>query len=450
MRKLYKGKKDILNGNIVEQILLITIPITGTYLLQQLYQFVDSIVLGRFAGVEALAAIGGSSNMIINIILNIISGIATGVMIVVAQTYGRGDVHKVSDAVKTGMFIAIVFGGLITLISILSSKSLLILMNVPAETIEPSLIYMYWYFAGIIPYTIYQIGMYILRASGDTKISLLFTIIIAATKIIFDLLLTALLNLGIWGVAISTFLSYLICGIVVLIILYRTTDLYQYNIKDFGYDLEILKQIFKIGVPVAIQSAVFAITNAVVSIRINEFGTNAVAAFGAYNNVDNFYWSFTNAIGAAIVTIVGQNYGNKNMPRVKEILRKAIMIHLVASILIGTFEFVCGKFIFSVFTTNLDVISISDRMIRFIVKAYPLYVLVEMISGTIKGCGDSMNSMIIAIIGICVVRLLYLTMFNFTDVVQVLYCYPLSWGVTSIIYLIYYLANKKYRLSKHN
>ena len=448
--RLYKGKKDILNGNIVEQILLITIPFTGTYLLQQLYQFVDSIVLGRFAGVEALAAIGGSSNMIINIILNIITGIATGVMIVVAQSYGRGDVNKVALSVKTGMFIAVVFGGVITLISIVTSKPLLILMRVPVETTSPSLIYMYWYFAGIIPYTIYQIGNYILRASGDTKISLLFTIVIAVTKILFDLLLTAVLNLGIWGVAISTFLSYLICGIIVLAILNKSTDIYQYDIRDFGYDLQILKQVFKIGVPIAIQSAVFAITNAVVSIRINEFGTNAVAAFGAYNNVDNFYWSFTNAIGAAIVTIVGQNYGNKNMPRVKEILRKAILIHFVASILIGVFEFTCGKFIFSVFTTNSDVVAIADRMIKFITFSYPLYILVEMVSGTIKGCGDSMNSMIIAIIGICVVRLVYLTIFNFTDVVQVLYCYPLSWGITSIMYLIYYLANKKYRLSKTN
>lgn len=446
--KLPTIKKDILNGNIYEQILLITIPITGTYLLQQLYQFVDSIVLGRFAGVEALAAVGGSGNMIINIVLNIVCGIATGVMIVVAQSYGRGNHESVYKSVKTSMFIAIVFGGLITLISIITAKPLLVLMKVPEETIKPSLIYMYCYYAGIIPYSIYQTGNHILRASGDTKISMLFTIIIAVTKIVFDLLLTALLNLGIWGVALSTFLSYLICGIVVLIILYRTPNSYHYNIKEFGFEKDILTTIFKIGVPIAIQSAVFAITNAVVSIRINEFGTNAVAAFGAYNNVDNFYWSFTNAIGAAIVTIVGQNYGNKNMPRVKEILRKAVLIHFVASLLIGVFEYMCGKYVFSIFTTSIEVISIADRMIKYISITYPLYILVEMISGTIKGCGDSMNSMIIAVIGVCVVRLLFLILFKFTDVVQVLYCYPLSWGTTSIIYLIYYLTNKKYRLNK--
>ena len=180
-----KARKDILNGNLSEQIMLFTIPMCGSYLLQQLYQFVDSIVLGRYAGVEALAAVGGSATMIINILLNIISGIATGAMVVVAQSYGKGDIEKSRHAVKTGMFIAVVFGGAISIISVLIAKPLLHIMKCPQETISLSLIYMYSYFAGIIPYTIYTIGNYILRATGDTKISLLFTIIIAVTKIAF-------------------------------------------------------------------------------------------------------------------------------------------------------------------------------------------------------------------------------------------------------------------------
>ena len=445
--RLIKGKKDILNGNIPEQLLIFTIPVCGAYLIQQLYQFVDSIVLGRYAGVEAMAAVGGSATMIINILLNIITGLATGAMVIVAQSYGRRDPERVHDAVKTSMFIAVVFGGIISILSALASKPLLQLMDCPQETIPLSLIYMYSYFAGIIPYTIYTFGIYILRASGDTKISLLFTIIIAATKIIFDVLLTAILNLGVWGVSISTFLSYLICGIVVLVILNKTTDTYQYSITDFGFEIEALKNIFKIGIPVGIQSAVFAITNALVSVRINAFGTNSIAAFSSYNNVDNFYWSFTNALGAAVVTIAGQNYGSKNMKRVKQTLKHGIIIHIFATILVGGFEFFAGKFIFHIFTTNNNVVEIADNMIKFISLSYPTYILVEMISSTIKGCGDSMNSMLIAIIGICATRFTYLTLFNFIDVVQVLYCYPLSWTVTSLIYLIYYLCNKKYRLS---
>lgn len=451
MRRRKIIKKDILNGNLAEQIMLITIPITGSYIIQQLYQFVDSIVLGRYASVEALAAIGGSATMIINVILNIICGIATGVMIIVAQNYGNDNDDGVRNSVRTGMFVAVVFGGIISILSAIGSKPLLHLMNCPEEIIHDSLIYMYFYFAAIIPYSIYTFGLYILRATGDTKISTLFTIIIAVTKIALDLLLTAVFKMGVWGVSISTIASYLICGIIVLIILNRSTDSYQYTIKEFGYDNKILKNIFKIGIPIAIQSAAFAITNAYVSVKINAFGTNAIAAFGAYNNVDNFYWSFSNAIGSAVITIIGQNYGNKNYKRVKEALKYGIIIDAVASILIGVFEYFCGIYVIELFTTNIDVINIANNMVQFISKVYITYLFVEMISGTIKGCGDSMNSMIIALIGICGVRFAYLTFVKFTDVVQVLYCYPISWLITSIIYLMYYLLNKKYKkLLSHN
>lgn len=446
----HKSKKDILNGNIPEQILLFTIPICGSYLLTQLYQFADSIVLGRFVGVEAMAAVGGSATMIINILLNLISGIATGLMVVVAQNLGRGAHERVGETVKTGMFVAVVFGGIISIISALISKPLLQLMNCPIETIESSLIYMYSYFVGIIPYTIYTFGVYVLRASGDTKISLYCTIIIAAVKIILDLILTAVFNFGVWGVSISTVASYLICGIFVLVILHNTEYSYHFDIKDFGYEKNLLKQIFKIGFPVAIQSALFAITNAYVSVKINLFGTNAIAAFSAYNNVDNFYWSFTNAIGAVIITIVGQNFGNKNMTRVKQTLKYGIIIHFIATILIGVFEFTCARSIIHVFTTSEEVIHIATLMVQNISITYSSYILVEMISGTIKGCGDSMNSMIIAFIGVCGTRVLFLTFFPFTNVFQVLYCYPISWSITSLIYLVYYLSNKKYRLTNNN
>ena len=440
-------KKDILNGKLSEQILLFTIPVCGAYLLQQLYQFADSIVLGRYAGVEALAAVGGSATMLVNVLLNLISGITTGSMVVVAQSFGRGNHQKVKEAVKTSMFIAIVFGGLVSIVSALSAKPLLVLMKCPEETIDLSLIYLYSYFVGIIPYSIYQFGIYILRASGDTKVSLLFTIIIAIVKIVFDIILTGVMNLGVWGVSISTIISYVVCGVVVLMILHKTTNLYQYEITDFGYEKETLKNIFKIGIPIAIQSAIFAITNALVSVKVNEHGTNAIAAYSAYNNVDNFYWSFTNAIGAAIVTIVGQNFGNKNMKRVKESLKQGVIIHLIFTVIISLFVYFFGTYVVRIFTTENNVIDIATRMLKITAISYVTYVPVEMVSGTIKGCGDSVNSMIIAIIGICVTRITFLMIFNFKYVESIILCYPLSWTITSIIYLTYYFTNKKYRLS---
>ena len=446
----HKTKKDILNGNLAEQILIFTIPVCGAYLLQLLYQIVDSIVLGRFASVEAMAAIGGSPLMVINILLNIINGIASGLMIVVAQNYGRGNHEKVNAAVKTGMFIALVFGGIISIVSAIAAKPLLHAMNCPEETISLSLIYMYLYFLGLVPFTVYTFGTYILRATGDSKTSSMFTVVMTVVKIILDVLLTAVFKMGIWGVSISTLVSYVVCGAVVLVVLHRTPFSYHYDIKEFGFDLKTLEEIFKIGVPVAVQSAVFAITNAYASIKVNAFGTNSVAAYSIYNNIDNFYWSFTNAIGAALITIVGQNYGNKNMKRVKLALRYGIIIHFVATIIFGALEYIyCGA-LASIFTTDVEVIDITKQMVQAIAVSYSTYVLVEMISSTLKGCSDSMNSMVIAIIGICVVRFLYLYMFEFENAIQVLYCYPISWGITSLIYLIYYLFNDKYRLRQDN
>ena len=443
-------KKDILNGNIYEQILIITIPLTGSYLLQQLYQFADSIVLGRYVSVEAIAAVGGSSTQIINVLLNIITGIATGVMILVAQGYGRRDVDRISETVKTGMFVAVIFTGLLSLLSIVLAKPILILMNTPEEIISISLIYMIMYFIALVPYAIYMFGMSILRATGDTKISILFVFVIAISKIVFNILLTAIFKLGIWGVAISTFLSYLICAIIVLLILHRTVEVYQYDITNFGYDLETLKNIFKIGTPVAIQSSIFAITSLLVNTKINKFGTTTIAAYSSYNNVDNFYWSFSNAIGAAILTITGQNFGNKNLERVKKTLRSGIVIDILGTTLIALFCFFCGKYFFTLFTTDQQVISIADQLLKFTAPLYYFYILVEIVSGTIKGCGDSMNSMIIAMIGVCVFRIIYLFVYNITSPIDVIACYPLSWAFTSLLYLVYFLFNKKYRLRKSN
>ena len=443
-------KKDILNGKVSEQILLITIPILGEYLLQQIYNFVDQIVIGRFVGVDALAAVGGSATQIINIVINFIAGIAAGVMVLVAQNLGKGDIDKVKKTIKTGMCLSVVLGVFLTIVCCCFSRQMLVLTGCPEDTIEYSLIYMNMYFVGFVPYMIFTVGIYIMRASGDTRKSLMFTIITSVVKIVFDLLLTGVFGLGIWGCSIATLLSFLICAIVVLIIFRNTNDIYQYSLKDFGFDFNILKSIYKNGIPIAMQSLAFVITNLFIQIKINKYGTQTVAAFSVYNNVDNFYWSFTNAIGAATITIVGQNYGNKNMHRVKEIIRKGIVIHFINSVVIGVIGYFFGRQIINLYTTDLIVQDIAYKMLVICVASYWIYTFVEIVSSSIKGCGDSMNSMIIAIIGICVVRIVMLLIFNYPEPEKILYCYPVSWAATSIFYLFYYISNPKYRLTKRD
>lgn len=448
--RIHKSKKDILNGNISEQILMLTFGLLWTYLLQELYGSVDSILVGRYVGPTALAAIGGSGTMIINVLINLITGIASGVMIVVAQNYGRGDYPKVYKSVKTGMFIAVVMGLLITVLSCVLAKPLLHLMNCPEEIIPDSLIYMIMYFVSFVPYMIYTIGNFIFRATGDSKRPFLFTVITAIVRISLDVLLTAVLKLGMWGVAISTFTSHLICGIFVLIIFNYTSDCYQFSMKDFGYDLDCLKQIFKIGIPVALQNILFSITNLLMQVKINNFGTNSIAAFSAFNTVDNLYWSFCNSIGAAVLTIAGQNYGNKNMDRVHKTIKSGLLIHLFAAICFGCLNYFFGENLLQLFTTDSEVIMIGKNMLKICAMFYCTYIFIEIISGSIKGCGDSTNSMIISFIGICVIRIIYLYTAKLDSAIEVVYAFPISWIITSIIFIVYYKLSKKYKLTKNN
>lgn len=441
----HKSKKDILNGIIPEQILVFTVPLIGSYLLQQAYQIADSIILGRYAGKIALAAIG-ASNSIVNVILNLISGISAGIMIVLAQNMGRGDIDRAKATVKTGMFVAIVLGGVLTLGVVLSARKILELTGCPIEAVNDSMVYLRMYAFSFIPYIIVSVGNYTFRAMGDSKSSITLTLIISITKIVLDVLLTAIFKMGIWGVSISTLAAQAICMIVVLAVFGTTPEFYHYSLLEFGFDNELLKKIISIGVPVAMQNVLFAFSNLIIQAKINTYGTDTIAAFSLYNSVDNYYWCFANAIGSAIITLCGQNYGNKNYKRVKEFVKHGLIIDLIGSALIGAGAIVFGRNLLPMYTTDINVINISFDMLITVALFYPTYIFIEIISGALKACGDTTNSMIITLIGICVVRVCYVLFVKFTSALQILYCYPISWVVTSIIFIVYYLIFKKKKL----
>lgn len=441
-----KSKKDILNGKISEQILIFTIPLIGSYLLQQAYQIVDSIILGRYAGTIALAAIG-ASNSIINVILNLISGMSAGIMIVLAQNMGKGDTDKAKDTVKTGMFIAVVLGGILTLSIVFFGERILSLTGCPQEAVADSMVYLRMYAFSFIPYLIVSIGNYTFRAMGDSKSSISLTLIISITKIVLDILLTAVLKMGIWGVSISTFSAQMICMIVVLSVFGTTPEFYHYSFLEFGFDSQLLKKIIKIGTPAAIQSVLFAFSNLIIQAKINGYGTDTIAAFSAYNSVDNYYWCFANAIASASITLCGQNYGNKNYKRVKGFVKHGLIIDFIGSTLVGIGAIIFGRTLLSMYTTDLNVVNIAFDMLEIVALFYPTYIFIEIISAALKACGDTANSMIITLIGICVVRVAYVLFVPFTDVLQILYCYPLSWVITSIIFIVYYLIFKKKKLA---
>ena len=432
----------------MEQMLLFLFPVFVSYLLQQLYGFADNIVLGRFVGKQALAAVGGSATSIINITLNCISGLCAAISVLVAQNYGRGNMEKVNRSVKSGMYTAVLVGLILGGLLLLGAPFGLDVMKEPPENRSESLTYLRFYALSLLFYFIYQNGISILRALGDSRRPLYLIIINALSKILFDLLFAAVFKLGVSGTSIATLLSYIISAAVVLFIFYHTTDIYQFSLKELRYEREDLSQIFKIGIPFAIQSMLFAIPNAIIQTKINEFGTDTIAAYTAYNSVDNLFWCFSNAIGTSTITMASQNYGSNNIARVRKIALTSILLMVAAGIVYGILFTVFGEDLLKLFVKDPNVLAISRKMLQIIAVSYVLYAFIEPLSAIFKSCGLINAPMYIAIFTIGFVRVGFIFFYPQTQNITPIYAFPLSWIVTDLAYIVYFLSQKRFRISK--
>ena len=449
-RRHYRVEKDVLNGNIYQQMLLFFFPIFMSYLLQQIYGFADSMILGHFVGKQGLASVGGSATAIINVILNLVAGINSAVTVLVAQNYGKRADDKVNSVIKTGFFVAIAVGALISVVMLIASPLLLDLMKQPADSRSSSLIYLRFYFVALIPYFVYQTGLSVLRALGDIKRPIYFILIIAVTKILFDLLFAGILKWGVFGTSLATLLSYLICAIAILHIFKHTPDIYGYDLKkDFGYDREELNGIFNIGIPFALQSVTFALPGTIMQSKINEFGTDAIAAYSAYNNVDNLFWCFANTISTSTITMTGQNYGAGKYRRVRRIALCAATMEGIGALFFGLTFNLFGYGLLKLFSNDPAVLEIGISMLKRVSSLYLLYIFVGTISSACKGCGMAKAPMLIALFSILFFRIFYLLAFHHDSPVDVVFCLPLSWALTSTLSALYFFTNPKLKKDPH-
>lgn len=435
-------RKNLTSGNIYKQLLLFFFPIFLGYFFQQLYNTFDAVTVGNYVGKEALAAVGGTTSTLLNLLVNFIIGLASGVTVIVAQSYGLRDYQKVKNTVRTGIFMAVILGLGMMIIGLVFAPNLLGVMGVPKEIYDFALIYMRVYFCGLIPSMIYNVGTSILRAIGDSKRPLYFLIVACFTNIILDLFFVTKLNLGVFGVGLATIISQLVSAILTLWVLYRSDDCYQYSLRDFGFDGQLFGQIIKIGIPSGINSVLYSVSNLFIQATINGFGTNTIAAYTAVGKVDALYWNFDNAFGIATMTLVGQNYGAKNHDRVKKSVKASFILEAIGSLLIMGICYFFGSQILHIFINDNEVISIGFEILKFLSLTWWLFIPIEVISSSAKACGDVIYSMIFSAIGICGVRIIYLLLFRFNSPIEALYCYPLSWFLTDIIYVIYYFKSK--------
>lgn len=431
---------QITEGVIWKQLLLFFFPILFGTFFQQLYNTVDAVIVGNFVGKEALAAVGGPAAMIINLLVGFFVGLSSGAGVIISQYYGCGEHHKLSFAVHTAIALAVAGGGLMMVLGIVGAEPMLRLLNTPEDILNQSILYMRIYFIGMIPSMLYNMGAAVLRAVGDSKRPFYFLMAACVVNIVLDLLFVVGLGMGVEGVAIATTISQAVSAILTMLVLTRTKDHYQVLLREIRFHMHYLRQILEIGLPAGLQSAMYSISNLVIQAAINGYGTDTVAAWTAYGKIDACFWMILSAYGIAITTFAGQNFGAGKIDRIRKSVRITLIMSAGTSLLFSALILLGGPFILRLFTPDQTVIDICMGMIRIIAPAYVTYICIEVLSGTCRGCGDAFMPMLLTCAGVCVMRVVWIAVSSafFPSVSAICFSYPLTWSITSILFILYY------------
>ena len=311
-------KNQITEGVIWKQLLIFFFPIVIGTFFQQIYNTADSIVVGRFVGKEALAAVGGSVNQIVNLVVEVFVGLTSGASVIVAQFYGAKDKKNLNKTLHTSYAFGIVTGFVVAVVGLLVTNTVLELMKTPQELMADSRLYLHIYFCGMIFNIIYNMGASILRAVGDSRRPLYVLMVTCGLNIVLDILLVVIFRLGVMGVAIATVSCQGISSILVTAMLMKEHPLFQLKLREIRFYRVSLNSVLRIGIPAALEATMYTIANLIIQVFVNELGTDTVAAWGTFAKIDAVYWMVVNAFGISITTFVGQNYGAGKVKRMRK------------------------------------------------------------------------------------------------------------------------------------
>ena len=440
----------ITEGVIWQQLLLFFFPILFGTFFQQLYNAADAIVVGRFVGKEALSAVGGSTGMLTQVVVGFFVGLTSGSAVMISQYYGARRPEMVGYAVHTSIAFSILAGLVIMALGIWLAPAMLMAMDTPADVLELSVVYLRIYFAGIIGNLIYNTGAAILRAIGDTRRPLYFLIASCLVNIALDVFFVVGLHMGVMGAALATIISQAFSAVLVILVLVKAQDMYRLNLKQIRIDSLMLKRIVRIGFPAGLQSVMYSSSNVIIQSSINALGTNTVAAWAAYSKLDSVFWMIVNAFGISVTTFVGQNYGARKPERVREGIRCCMVMTLVVSLLISFLIYNWGIYGFQLFSTDADVVRIGIDMMRYLTPFYVTYVTIEILSGALRGVGDCWVPMILCCFGVCALRITWILLAVplKRDIYTIMFSYPMTWVVTTVLFIIYYLFFSKLKMGK--
>lgn len=443
--KKNKYEIDMCNGSIMDKLISFSLPLMLSGILQLMFNAVDIVVVGRFSGSQALAAVG-STTALINIFTNLFIGISLGANVLAARFYASGKEKEMSETVHTAITLALISGIIMAGVGLLLAKLALELMGTPSDVIELSTLYMRIYFCGMPFFMLYNYGAAILRAVGDTKRPLIFLIISGVANAGLNMILVIIFHMGVAGVGIGTVISQLISCILVLRCLYKSEGCYQLRFSKLRIQKVYLRQIFQVGIPAGIQSTVINFSNALLQSSVNSFGSTAMAGYTAANNILGFLYASVNAVTQACMSFTSQNYGVGKYKRMDRVLINCLILSVVISGILGCGSYAFGTEILKVYTEDPKVIQCGLEILSMTTVTYFLCGIMDLFPGALRGMGRSGVPMILSIIGTVGTRIVWIFMLfpQHRSLEFLFISYPASWLLTIVMQVIcFYFVRKQ-------
>lgn len=433
------------NGSIMDKLISFSLPLMLSGILQLMFNAVDIVVVGRFSGSQALAAVG-STTALINIFTNLFIGISLGANVLAARFYASGKEKEMSETVHTAITLALISGIIMAVVGLVLAKLALELMGTPSDVIELSTLYMRIYFCGMPFFMLYNYGAAILRAVGDTKRPLIFLIISGVANAGLNMILVIIFHMGVAGVGIGTVISQLISCILVLRCLYKSEGCYQLRFSKLRIQKVYLRQIFQVGIPAGIQSTVINFSNALLQSSVNSFGSTAMAGYTAANNILGFLYVSVNAVTQACMSFTSQNYGVGKYKRMDRVLINCLILSVVISGILGCGSYAFGTEVLKVYTEDPKVIQCGLEILSMTTVTYFLCGIMDLFPGALRGMGRSGVPMILSIIGTVGTRIVWIFMLfpQHRSLEFLFISYPASWLFTIVMQVIcFYFVRKQ-------
>lgn len=440
--------RDITKGSIWKNLLCYFFPIWFGSIFQQLYTTVDAVIVGRYVGTEALAALGGTSSLLVDLSVGFFIGASAGAGVVISHCYGSKDEKRLKYAVQVSMLLAVLAGVVLMVVGFFFSPIALRWMRTPETVLSGATLYLQVYFMGVIPSLLYNMGSGILRAIGDAKRPLYFLIATTIVNIFLDVLFVSVWNMGIFGAALATIISQMVSAILVLRVLLTTKEMYRLELKRCESYPEVLRQIIKIGLPSGFQYTMYTVSNIIIQSQINALGTEIVAAWTAINKLEGMFWLTMGAFGTTMMTFTGQNYGAGRMDRVRKgfWVGLAMSIGLTAAICIPILRY--AWVLIRIFSNDAEVLELGVSFIYFLIPTYCTYTGTELCGGIIKGKGNSFVPMVITGISAFAIRSfwsIFAPMF-WPGMNTIMLSYPISWTISTLLFVGYFVISGQIKM----